>query len=80
MTSNKPKILIILNIDYFLISHRLPIALKAIEKGYEVHLATQVTSYSDEIKKYGILIHPIRISRNGINFLEILKRVSFFFT
>lgn len=73
MTSNKPKILIILNIDYFLISHRLPIALKAIEKGYEVHLATQVTSYSEEIKKYGILIHPIRISRSGINFLEILK-------
>ena len=45
---------------------------KAIEKGFEVHLATQVTSYSEEIKKYGILIHPIRISRNGINFLEIL--------
>jgi len=31
----KKKLLFIVNVDWFFISHRLPIALKALEAGYE---------------------------------------------
>jgi hypothetical protein len=37
------KILFIVNVDWFFVSHRLPIALKAINEGYEVHLACSFT-------------------------------------
>ena len=37
------KILFIVNVDWFFISHRLPIALAAIKQGYEVHVACGIT-------------------------------------
>lgn len=37
------KILFIVNVDWFFISHRLSIATEAIRQGYEVHIATRVT-------------------------------------
>ena len=73
MKEKKKKLLFITNIDYFLISHRLPIACEAMKKGYEVHLATKITTYSREIESYGIIVHPIRISRSGIALKDLLK-------
>jgi len=35
----KPKLLFVVNVDWFFISHRLPIAVEALSIGYEVHLA-----------------------------------------
>ena len=72
MNRKKKKILFILNVDYFLISHRLPIAIEAIKKGYEFHLASQSSNASVEIKKHNIKVHSIRINRSGIKFNEIL--------
>ena len=66
MKKNKKKILFILNVDYFLISHRLPVALESIKMGYEVHLASQITKASEEIKMHNIKVHPIRINRSGL--------------
>ena len=40
------KILFIVNVDWFFISHRLPIALAAIKQGYEVHVACGITDKS----------------------------------
>ncbi|EFB2395177.1 glycosyltransferase family 4 protein, partial [Escherichia coli] len=37
------KILFIVNVDKFFISHRLPIALECIKNGYEVHLTCAMT-------------------------------------
>ena len=71
MRRKKKKILFILNVDYFLLSHRLPIAIEAIKKGYEVHLAAQTTNASKEIKKHNIKVHSIRISRSSIKLNEI---------
>ncbi len=67
----KKKILFILNVDYFLITHRLPVAIKAIKLGYDVHLASQVSNASEEIKKHNIKVHPIRINRSGLNINSI---------
>ena len=38
------KILFIVNLDKFFVSHRLPIALAAQDAGYRVHIATQFTT------------------------------------
>ena len=45
------RLLFIVNVDWFFISHRLPIALQAIEKGYEMHIATTITGGLTLFKK-----------------------------
>ena len=45
----KKRILIICNVDWFFLSHRLPIGLSAIEEGYEVHLAVKLTDFGEEL-------------------------------
>jgi glycosyltransferase involved in cell wall biosynthesis len=70
------KLLFIVNVDWFFISHRLPIALAAIEHGYEVHLACGVTERRGELEASGIVVHPLSISRSGTSFLKELKVIN----
>ena len=55
----KKKILIICNVDWFFLSHRLPVGLRAIEKGYEVHLAVKLTDLGNKLSAYGFKVHSI---------------------
>lgn len=59
------KILFVVNVDWFFISHRLPIALSAIEQGYEVHLACTFTDKKAFLENLGIHCHNIIFSRSG---------------
>ena len=70
--SKKKKILIILNVDYFLISHRLQIALGAKASGYEVHIAAKKTNSSEIIKKKGLFMHSLKIDRSGTNIFNLV--------
>ncbi|KID57956.1 glycosyl transferase family 1 [Pseudoalteromonas luteoviolacea] len=72
----KKKLLFIVNVDWFFISHRLPIALKAIKNGYEVHIACGITDRQKELEGYGICVHPLPISRSGTNILQELKVIT----
>ncbi|ODS13140.1 glycosyltransferase family 4 protein [Pseudoalteromonas tetraodonis] len=67
------KLLYIVNVDWFFISHRLPIALAAIEKGYEVHLACGVTDRKNKLESLGIIVHPVSLSRSGTSILKEIK-------
>lgn len=67
------KLLFIVNVDWFFISHRLPIALAAIENGYEVHLACGITNRKNELEALGIIVHPLSISRSGTSLLKEFK-------
>ena len=67
------KLLFIVNVDWFFISHRLPIALAAIKLGYEVHIACGVTDRKSELEAYGITVHPLSISRSGTSILKEIK-------
>ena len=69
------RLLIIVNVDWFFISHRLPIALEAKRRGIEVHIATKITSVSNEnlIKKYGIYIHNLSFDRSGKSLWNLYK-------
>lgn len=61
------KLLFIVNVDWFFCSHRLPIALAASRKGYEVHIATTITKprYRDVITRCGLTLHELEIDRSG---------------
>ena len=68
------KLLIIVNVDWFLYSHRLPIILEAKSKGYDVHIATSIT---DNVKKKslmnnGIKFHELDFDRSGKNILKLI--------
>ena len=55
------KILFVVNVDWFFISHRLPIALAAIEKGYEVHLTCLITDKKKILEDHGVIVHPLSL-------------------
>ncbi len=61
------RIVFVVNVDWFFISHRLPIALEAQNQGYEVHLICGVTGRQNELENLGIKVHSIEISRSGAN-------------
>tara|TARA_B110000211_G_scaffold133702_1_gene153275 strand:- start:3205 stop:4320 length:1116 start_codon:yes stop_codon:yes gene_type:complete len=67
------KLLFIVNVDWFFISHRLPIAIAAIKKGYEVHIACGITVRKAELEGLGIVVHPLSISRSGTSLIKELK-------
>lgn len=72
------KLLFIVNVDWFFISHRLPIALKAIESGYEVHIACGITDKKEYLESFGIHVYPLPLSRSGTGLLAelaVLKKL-----
>jgi len=68
----KKTILFVVNADWFFLSHRLPIAKKALEKGYDVHLLTEITTKRKEIEKYGIVVQELKFSRGSTSILKNL--------
>lgn len=77
----KKTILFVVNADWFFLSHRLPIAKKAIDEGYDVFLLTETTTKRKEIEKYGIVVQEIKFKRGSTSilknlflFLRILKK------
>lgn len=59
------KLLFVVNVDWFFVSHRLPIALAAQQQGYEVHVACSFTDQTDYLSKLGFVLHPVELSRSG---------------
>lgn len=55
----------------FFLSHRLPIAIKAINQGYEVHLATSISSKLDVLKSHGLIVHPMNLNRSKSSLFTI---------
>ena len=63
----KIKLLFVVNVDWFFISHRLIIAEEAIKKGFDVFVACEDTGRSNEITDKGIEFIDLPFSRSGIN-------------
>lgn len=66
------KILFVINIDWFFLSHRLPIALKALEQGYQVHVATGISDKTAELQAHGLIVHPLPVTRSRVGLGEIV--------
>lgn len=59
------RLLFVVNVDWFFLSHRLPIAIKAIQRGYEVHIACTYTDKKTFLESLGIHCHNVPFSRSG---------------
>jgi glycosyltransferase involved in cell wall biosynthesis len=70
--SNTRRLLFVVNVDWFFLSHRLPIALEAMRQGYDVHIAAGITDRLEELQSHGLQVHPLGISRSKAGLLEAL--------
>lgn len=61
------RILYIVNVDWFFLSHRLPLALAMKEDGYDVYILTKDTGKRTEIEGYGLSFINIDFERSGKN-------------
>lgn len=76
----KPKLCMVINVDWFFLTHRLPIALAAAKQGYEVHIACGITDREQELRAYGFHLHPLIMARGRTSprheiktFIEIVQ-------
>lgn len=66
------KIVYLVNVDYFFLSHRLPLALEAKKRGYDVYVVAQNTGKFGEIAKHGIQLIDLPIGRGVGGLLPFL--------
>ncbi len=69
----KQRLFIVVNVDRFFLSHRLPVALAAAEAGYEVHIVTKDTGLRGEIESHGLRFIDVPFERTGTNPFHELK-------
>jgi len=69
------RLLFIINVDWFFISHRLPIARRALESGYEVTVACKFTVHKEELASQGFNVVDIPFNRSGGSFASELRTV-----
>jgi glycosyltransferase involved in cell wall biosynthesis len=65
MEIERKRVLIVVNVSWFFLSHRLDLAKRAKQFGYDVHIATRVTSDADRgaIQRAGLTLHDFPIGR-----------------
>ena len=68
-------LLIVTNVDWFFLSHRVPIARAAIAAGYDVHVAAADTGRADEVEALGATFHPLPFTRSGAQPLHELRAI-----
>lgn len=61
------RILFFVTEDWYFCSHRLPLAVAASQKGYDVAVVTRVRNHGEIIKAAGIRLIPMELSRGGRN-------------
>lgn len=78
LVSARRRVLIVVNVGWFFLSHRLPIGIAARKGGHEVHVATALDPELDRrtpevLEEHGMILHPLRLSRRGANPFELLR-------
>lgn len=58
-------LMFVVNVDWFFLSHRLPIALEAQRQGFRVHIATSLTDKLGELQRHGLVVHPLALDRSS---------------
>lgn len=75
---NSPKLLYVVNIPRFFLSHRLTLALAAQQAGFEVHVATSDhdQAHVQRIIESGLTFHPLPLSQHGTSPLTELRTLN----
>ncbi len=72
------KLFIVVSVDWFFLSHRLPLAEEAMKKGYEVSVvAVEEGGKGDHIRSLGMNFHPLPTTRSGMNPFRELRVLLF---
>lgn len=71
------KLLIVVNVDWFFLSHRLPVALAAQELGWDVTIVTADTGKLKNIEANGLRVINLPMNRSGMNIFEELETLNF---
>ena len=74
------KLFIVVNVDWFFLSHRLPVALAAQKAGWDVTIVTADTGKLKDIEAKGLKVINLSMSRSGKNLLEELGTFRFLFS
>lgn len=69
---SRPHILFLVSEDWYFVSHRLPLARAAVDAGYQVTVATKVSSCRQKIERAGIELIDLPFQRSGLNPLREL--------
>lgn len=70
------KLFIVVNVDWFFLSHRLPVALAAQKAGWDVTIVTADTGKLKKIEEQGLKVIDLSMSRSGMNIMEELKTLN----
>jgi glycosyltransferase involved in cell wall biosynthesis len=78
MTAERRKLLFVVNVGWFFLSHRLPLALAAKKSGYDVHVAAALDPLRDDatediLRSHGLPLHRLRLSRSGSHPIELCR-------
>lgn len=73
------RLFIIVNVDWFFLSHRLPVALAAQKAGWDVTIVTADTGKLKDIEDKGLKVINLPMSRSGMNIKEELGTLRFLY-
>lgn len=74
--AKKGKLFIVVNVDWFFLSHRKDVALRAQEAGWDVTIVTADTGKLKDINAIGLKTINLPMSRSGMNIVEELKTLN----
>src|SRR5262249_20857678 len=60
-----PKVVIVVNVDWFFVSHRLPLGVALRAAGFDVVVAAAPTGYARAIEEAGLRFVPLPLHRSG---------------
>lgn len=77
MRKKPAKLLYVVNIPRFFVSHRLPLALAALADGFDVQVAASASDpeSAERIAAAGLPFHPLPLSQHGLNPLGELRTI-----
>mgnify|MGYP003300609572 CR=1 FL=1 len=70
------KLFIVVNVDWFFLSHRKEVALAAQKAGWDVTIVTADTGKLNDIESLGLKAINLPMSRSGMNILQELKTLT----
>jgi hypothetical protein len=73
---HKRKLLLFITEDYYLVSHRLPLAVAAQADGYDVTIVARERNCGDVIRRAGLRLIPFENARSSLNPFSDLRTIA----
>ena len=66
----KKVLVFVVNVDSFFWSHRLPVAVSALDAGFSVHIVCKVTKFYGSMSELGFEVHDLTIDRGSVGLIS----------